>query len=155
MSIDMTLRCSTCGRRADMCFEHGDNWKKRGAADVTRPEPPVSSAACKCAGPMANTHVDGNGGHSPGCPLNPLSGPHPEYLDDDGNEGVQFVRHDLASTEDGVIAYLTREGLYDDRWPWQFDVVWMRPNGEGVRGDDWYSIVPEARGVVRYWRLRP
>lgn len=26
---DLTLRCPTCGRRADMCFEHGDDWKKR------------------------------------------------------------------------------------------------------------------------------
>lgn len=30
--IDLTLRCPTCGRRADMCFEHGDDWKKRSAA---------------------------------------------------------------------------------------------------------------------------
>jgi hypothetical protein len=27
--IDMTLRCPECGQRADMCFEHGDGWKKR------------------------------------------------------------------------------------------------------------------------------
>jgi sarcosine oxidase delta subunit len=27
--IDLTLRCPTCGRRADMCFDHGDDWKKR------------------------------------------------------------------------------------------------------------------------------
>src|SRR5947207_8218182 len=26
---DATLRCPTCNRRADMCFEHGDDWKKR------------------------------------------------------------------------------------------------------------------------------
>ena len=27
--IDLTLRCPTCGRRADMCFAHGEVWKKR------------------------------------------------------------------------------------------------------------------------------
>ncbi len=27
--IDITLRCPTCGRRADMCFEHGEIWKQR------------------------------------------------------------------------------------------------------------------------------
>lgn len=26
---DFTLRCPTCGQRADMCFNHGDDWKKR------------------------------------------------------------------------------------------------------------------------------
>lgn len=25
----MTLHCPTCGLRADMCFDHGDDWKKR------------------------------------------------------------------------------------------------------------------------------
>lgn len=29
MSADLTLRCPTCGRRADICFDHGDEWKKR------------------------------------------------------------------------------------------------------------------------------
>ncbi len=33
--IDLTLRCPTCGRRADMCFDHGDQWKQRGT-DVHR-----------------------------------------------------------------------------------------------------------------------
>jgi hypothetical protein len=33
--IDLTLRCPTCDRRADMCFDHGDEWKKRGT-DVHR-----------------------------------------------------------------------------------------------------------------------
>lgn len=28
--IDLTLRCPTCGQRADMCFAHGDDWKKGG-----------------------------------------------------------------------------------------------------------------------------
>jgi hypothetical protein len=28
-SVDLTLTCPVCGRRADMCFEHGDDWKKR------------------------------------------------------------------------------------------------------------------------------
>ena len=27
--IDLTLRCPTCGQRADVCFDHGDEWKKR------------------------------------------------------------------------------------------------------------------------------
>jgi hypothetical protein len=27
--LDLTLRCPVCGRRADMCFDHGDDWKKR------------------------------------------------------------------------------------------------------------------------------
>ncbi len=27
--VDLTLRCPTCGERADMCFAHGDEWKKR------------------------------------------------------------------------------------------------------------------------------
>lgn len=27
--IDLTLHCPTCGLRADMCFDHGDDWKKR------------------------------------------------------------------------------------------------------------------------------
>ena len=27
--IDLTLSCPTCGQRADMCFAHGDEWKKR------------------------------------------------------------------------------------------------------------------------------
>jgi hypothetical protein len=27
--VDLTLRCPTCGKRADMCFNHGDDWKKR------------------------------------------------------------------------------------------------------------------------------
>jgi hypothetical protein len=26
---DLTLRCPVCGRRADVCFDHGDDWKKR------------------------------------------------------------------------------------------------------------------------------
>lgn len=30
--IDLTLHCPTCGRRADMCFDHGDQWKKRPAS---------------------------------------------------------------------------------------------------------------------------
>jgi hypothetical protein len=30
--IDMTLRCPVCGDRADMCFAHGDDWKKRPTA---------------------------------------------------------------------------------------------------------------------------
>jgi hypothetical protein len=29
MPVDLTLRCPTCGRRADVCFDHGDQWKKR------------------------------------------------------------------------------------------------------------------------------
>lgn len=29
LHLDLTLRCPVCGRRADMCFEHGDEWKKR------------------------------------------------------------------------------------------------------------------------------
>lgn len=28
--IDLTLRCPTCGKRADMCFAHGTEWKRRG-----------------------------------------------------------------------------------------------------------------------------
>jgi hypothetical protein len=27
--IDLTLNCPVCGGRADMCFAHGDDWKKR------------------------------------------------------------------------------------------------------------------------------
>lgn len=27
--LDLTLRCPTCGKRADMCFDHGDDWKRR------------------------------------------------------------------------------------------------------------------------------
>lgn len=27
--IDLTLRCPVCDGRADMCFAHGDDWKKR------------------------------------------------------------------------------------------------------------------------------
>ena len=27
--LDFTLRCPSCGERADMCFGHGDDWKKR------------------------------------------------------------------------------------------------------------------------------
>ncbi len=30
--IDMTLTCPVCGRRADVCFDHGDDWKKRPSA---------------------------------------------------------------------------------------------------------------------------
>lgn len=105
---------------------------------------------------MVNTNVDGNRGHSPGCPANPLTGPHPEYLDDDGNEGVQFVRYDLAAHEDEVIAWLTREGLYNDEHGLDIDVVWMLPTDEPGRPESWYTIVPsKAEGVVRYWRLRP
>ncbi len=29
LHVDLTLRCPTCGKRADMCFDHGDDWKKR------------------------------------------------------------------------------------------------------------------------------
>ncbi len=29
MLIDLTLRCPTCGQRADVCFDHGDVWKQR------------------------------------------------------------------------------------------------------------------------------
>jgi len=84
---------------------------------------------------------------------------HPEYLDDDGNEGVQFVRYDLAETENGAKAYVIAQGLYHD-WgeieAMDVDAVWMRPAGEGTRGDEWYDIVPAGgEGVVRYWRLRP
>lgn len=28
--VDLTLRCPACGRRADVCFDHGGDWKKRG-----------------------------------------------------------------------------------------------------------------------------
>ena len=35
-SLDLTLRCPTCGKRADMCFEHGDEWKKRDASDPAK-----------------------------------------------------------------------------------------------------------------------
>ena len=31
---------------------------------------------CTCAGPLSNVTVDGNGGHSPSCPLNPRNLPH-------------------------------------------------------------------------------
>lgn len=31
--IDLTLRCPTCGVRADMCFAHGEEWKKPNRAD--------------------------------------------------------------------------------------------------------------------------
>lgn len=27
--VDLTLRCPVCGLRADMCFAHGDEWKRR------------------------------------------------------------------------------------------------------------------------------
>lgn len=27
--LNLTLRCPVCDRRADMCFDHGDWWKKR------------------------------------------------------------------------------------------------------------------------------
>jgi hypothetical protein len=40
--MDLTLRCPTCGQRADMCFDHGDDWKKRG-----RPEQEVARAAAR------------------------------------------------------------------------------------------------------------
>jgi hypothetical protein len=29
--LDLTLCCPTCGKRADMCFDHGGDWKKRSA----------------------------------------------------------------------------------------------------------------------------
>lgn len=29
VQLDLTLRCPVCDRRADMCFDHGDWWKKR------------------------------------------------------------------------------------------------------------------------------
>ena len=29
VQLDLTLRCPVCGDRADMCFKHGDDWKKR------------------------------------------------------------------------------------------------------------------------------
>jgi hypothetical protein len=110
------------------------------------------TAVCICDGPLRNVTVDGNEGHAPGCPANPHS--HPEYLDDDGTEGVQFVRHDLAADEDAVIAWLLREGLYNDEG--EIDVVWMCPGEGRGDGEDWYDIAPtEADGVVRYWRLRP
>jgi hypothetical protein len=32
--IDKTLRCPVCGQRADMCFAHGDDWKKRPAPAI-------------------------------------------------------------------------------------------------------------------------
>lgn len=41
--VDLTLRCPTCGKRADVCFEHGDEWKKRRPVDrqpVNEPEKP-------------------------------------------------------------------------------------------------------------------
>jgi hypothetical protein len=112
---------------------------------------------CTCAGPMSNTHVDGNEGHSPGCPANPHT--HPQYLDDDGNEGVQFVRHDLAASGDGAKLYIIQQGLYDTREQvdaLQVDVVWMAPQDDtNAFAEAWYDVVPEAEGVVRYWRLRP
>jgi hypothetical protein len=30
------------------------------------------SDACVCGGPLRNTNVDGNAGHAPGCPANPM-----------------------------------------------------------------------------------
>ena len=27
--LDLTRRCPVCGERADMCFKHGDDWKKQ------------------------------------------------------------------------------------------------------------------------------
>ncbi len=27
--IDLTRKCPTCGKRADMCFTHGEIWKRR------------------------------------------------------------------------------------------------------------------------------
>lgn len=38
------------------------------------PGRPSTLAVCECAGPMVNTNVDGNGGHSPGCPARPARG---------------------------------------------------------------------------------
>ncbi len=29
MIADLTLRCPVCGDRADLCFAHGDDWKRR------------------------------------------------------------------------------------------------------------------------------
>lgn len=47
------LDAETLGAFAHMLREHG--WT-------------VDGPICSCAGPMVNTNVDGNGGHSAGCP---------------------------------------------------------------------------------------
>lgn len=84
---------------------------------------------------------------------------HPEYLDDDGTNGVQFVRRDLAETEDEARAYIIAQCLFDreeDVQAAKVDRVWMKPVGDGPRGnDEWYSVVPDHEGVVCYWRLTP
>lgn len=112
---------------------------------------------CTCGGPAANTNVDGNEGHNPGCAANPKNHPedHPPYLDDDGMEGVQFVRYDLAAGEIEAEAYLKNQDLWwtdDGSW----DVVWMAPDPtKRVGGEDWYDVVPAHVGIVRYWRFQP
>lgn len=112
-----------------------------------------AAIACTCGG--NHTVVDGNAGHNPFCPANPKNRPedHPPYLDDDGLEGVQFVRHDLAATDGEALQYLKREGLW-----WTDDVtieaVWMAPRPDSYP-EDYYDVVPEHAGVVRYWRLAP
>jgi hypothetical protein len=82
---------------------------------------------------------------------------HPQYLDDDGREGVQFVRGDLAADEDGVIAWLTRDGFYNEA-PLEISTVWMRPSPEPKNGygpDEWYDVVDDPTESVRYWRVAP
>lgn len=32
--LDLSLHCPVCGLRADMCFQHGDDWKKRAPTSV-------------------------------------------------------------------------------------------------------------------------
>lgn len=51
--LDLTLRCPTCGLRADMCFDHGDDWKKRAARGT------VGHPVCAFHGKTADEHEFG------------------------------------------------------------------------------------------------
>lgn len=58
ISLDLTLCCPECGRRADVCFDHGDDWKKRSASvPAISPEASVNSPSGTRVRVVAATHI--------------------------------------------------------------------------------------------------
>lgn len=69
--IDLTLRCPTCGRRADMCFDHGDDWKKRRPATAAAQK--VARAARKAASARQGLYAAIREARAAGLPLRTIA----------------------------------------------------------------------------------
>ena len=113
----------------------------------------MSTIECTCPGPRVNTHVDGNGGHSPGCPAHPANRPHARFLTAEDGEPIWILQSAFASPEEGLRAYVAEYGSeWDPTTPPTGDAhMRATPTSDDP---DWHETVEEADHLTAlYWRF--